>query len=89
MLKARGSLTRNFALTRQCNDVFTSVLIKKVAEWLCSWLETRIWGFNSFLSRLLLVLERMRALRMCGMGEGIRGVILRLWLLARLRALLA
>lgn len=25
--------------------------MKKVAEWLCGWLETNSWGFNSSLSR--------------------------------------
>lgn len=52
--------------------------MKKVTEWLCGWLETSLWGFNSSLSRIKGELGRMRALQMCGKEEGIRVVILHL-----------
>lgn len=82
LFKTRGVLTRYFALTRQCNVVLL-VSYKKVTEWLCDWLETSSWGFNSFLSRFIIycdvVLEQMQVLQMCGKGVGIREVIQR-WL---------
>lgn len=53
--------------------------MKKVAEWLCVWLETNLWGFNSLLSRIsFLVLGRKQALQMCDREEGSREVIQRL-----------
>lgn len=69
--------------------------MKKVTEWLCDWLETSLWGFNSLLSRSvgfrgrkqvfgslikLVELGRRQVLRRCGKEEGSREVILRLLL---------
>lgn len=46
-------LTSNFVLTRQCYNLTNSS--KKVTERLCVWLETRVRGFNSLLSRVNLI----------------------------------
>lgn len=47
-LEEYKGLTCNFVLTRQCYNLTNSS--KKVTEWLCAWLETSEWGFNSLLS---------------------------------------
>lgn len=63
--------------------------MKKVTEWLCVWLETNLWGFNSLLSRAsLLVLVQKQALQMCGKGEGSREVTQRSLRLVPLASLL-
>ena len=65
--------------------------MKKVAERLCDWLETNLWGFDSSLSRgesmwgrpwfsalkRLAGFGRMQALQRYGKGAGIHGVIRR------------